>query len=203
MRRRDLQAAIVVAGMLVPVADATALWKDKVEVFVSETITRDDNVFRLSDASDPVTAIGSSSKGDTYTTTSLGFRFDVPVSRQRFLGELSWNDDRYDEFTVLNFTGHNGRAMWKWQAGNDLSGELGYTEILELASLANIQGDVQSSAPNPLKTQRTFLNAAYMFTPRWRLQGELSKREQTNEVLQENDISIMCTELTGSYVTPA
>ena len=203
LRRRDLQAAIVVAGMLVPVADATALWKDKVEVFVAETITHDDNVFRLSDASDPATTIGSSSKGDTYTTTLLGFRFDVPVSRQRFLGELSWSDERYDEFTVLNFTGHNGRAMWKWQAGNDLSGELGYTEVRELASLANIQGDVQSSAPNPLKTQRTFLNAAYMLTPRWRLQGELSKRKQTNDVFQENDTSINGTELTGSYITPA
>jgi exopolysaccharide biosynthesis operon protein EpsL len=203
LRRRDLQAAIVVAGLLAPVADAAALWNDKLEVFVSETITRDDNVFRLSDASDPVTAIGSSSKGDTYTTTSPGFRFDVPVSRQRFLGELTWNDERYNEFTVLNFTGHNGRAMWKWQAGNDLSGELGYTEVLELASLSNIQGDAQSTAPNPLKTQRTFLNAAYMFTPRWRLQGELSRRQQTNEVFLENDIGINGTELTGSYITPA
>jgi len=203
LRRRDLQAAIVVAGLLAPVADAAALWNDKLEVFVSETITRDDNVFRLSDASDPVTAIGSSSKGDTYTTTSPGFRFDVPVSRQRFLGELTWNDERYNEFTVLNFTGHNGRAMWKWQAGNDLSGELGYTEVLELASLSNIQGDAQSSAPNPLKTQRTFLNAVYMFTPRWRLQGELSRRQQTNEVFLENDIGINGTELTGSYITPA
>jgi len=203
LRRRDLQAAIVVAGLLAPVADAAALWNDKLEVFVSETITRDDNVFRLSDASDPVTAIGSSSKGDTYTTTSPGFRFDVPVSRQRFLGELTWNDERYNEFTVLNFTGHNGRAMWKWQAGNDLSGELGYTEVLELASLSNIQGDAQSTAPNPLKTQRTFLNAVYMFTPRWRLQGELSRRQQTNEVFLENDIGINGTELTGSYITPA
>lgn len=202
-RRRDLRAAIVVAGMLAPVADAAALWKDRVEVFVSETITRDDNVFRLSDASDPATTIGSSSKGDTYTTTSPGFRFDVPVSRQRFLGELTWNDERYKQFTVLNFTGHNGRAMWKWQAGNDLSGELGYTEILELASLANIQGDAQSSSPNPLKTQRTFLNAAYMFTPRWRLQGELSRREQTNGVFLENDIGINGTELIASYITPA
>ena len=92
MRRRDLQAAIVVAGMLVPVADATALWKDKVEVFVAETITHDDNVFRLSDASDPATTIGSSSKGDTYTTTLLGFRFDVPVSSvPLMLMSFSWN----------------------------------------------------------------------------------------------------------------
>ena len=83
LRGRNLQAAIVVAGMLVPVADAVALWKDKLEVFVSETITRDDNVFRLSDASDPVTAIGSSSKGDTYTTTSLTNRLRSPDRSHR------------------------------------------------------------------------------------------------------------------------
>lgn len=200
---RGLQAALIVTGVLVPVSDAAALWKDKFEVFVGGGVTHDDNVFRLSSASDPAAVLGSSSKGDTYTTTSLGFRLDVPVSRQRFLAAARWNQNRYDQYSVLNFTAHDEQAIWKWQAGNDLGGELGYTETLELASLANIQGNIQSSRPNPLKTQRKFFNSAYMLTPRWRLQGELSRREQSNGVFQENDISVNSTELAASYVTPA
>jgi exopolysaccharide biosynthesis operon protein EpsL len=116
---------------------------------------------------------------------------------------VRWNQHRYDQYSVLDFTDHDGQAIWKWQAGNDLAGELGYTETLELASLANIQGNAQSSTPNPLKTQRKFLNAAYMLTPRWRLRGEVSREEQSNTVFTENDIGINGADLTASYVTPA
>jgi exopolysaccharide biosynthesis operon protein EpsL len=127
------------------------------------------------------------------------------VSRQRFQGGLTLNNTSYDRFTVLNFDGHDGRAVWQWQIGNELSGQLGYTETLSLASLANIQSGVQSSTPNPLKTQRTFFNAGYRVNPRWELRGEVSRLEQSNEVPERrvNDIIIDGGELTVSYVTPA
>ncbi len=120
-----LKAALIVAGVLAPVSDAAALWKDKFEVFVGGAVTHDDNVFRLSDASDPSAVLGSSSKGDTYTTTSLGFRLDLPVRRQRFLAGVRWDQHRYDRYSVLDFTDHDGHAIWKWQAGNDLSRRVG------------------------------------------------------------------------------
>lgn len=200
---QSLGAAILLIGGLTPATDANALWGDRLELFVAETVTHDDNVFRISSQSDPAAVLGSPSKADTYHTTSFGINLDVPVSRQRFQGGLTLNNTNYDRFTVLNFDGHDGRAVWHWQIGNQLGGELGYTETLELASLANIQGGLQSSTPNPLKTQRTFFKAAYMLTPRWRLQGELSRREQSNGVFQENDIGVNGTDLTASYITPA
>jgi len=198
-------AAILLLGGLTPATDANALWSDRLELFVSEAVIHDDNVFRISSQSDPAAVLGSSSKGDTYRTSSLGFNLDVPVSRQRFQGGLTLNNTNYDRFTVLNFDGYDGRAIWQWQIGNELSGQLGYTEILALSSLANIQSGVQSSTPNPLKSQRTFFNAAYMLTPRWRLRGEVSRLEQSNGIpeFQVNDIGIDGTDLTASYVTPA
>ncbi len=60
-----------------------------------------------------------------------------------------------------------------------------------------------SVAPNPLKIQREFLNAAYMVTPRWRMRGEVSREKQSNEVFTENNIGINGADLTASYVTPA
>ena len=138
-------AAIVVAGVLVPVTDAVALWDDKLELFAAQTLTRDDNVFRISSGLDPAAALGSSSKGDTSSTTSLGFNLDVPESRQRFQGGVTWNKTRYDRFTVLNWDGHQGQGIWLWQVGNDISGQLGYTETFALASLANVQSGVQRS----------------------------------------------------------
>jgi exopolysaccharide biosynthesis operon protein EpsL len=197
-------AAIIVAGALVPVTNAVALWDDRLELFAAQTLTRDDNVFRISSGLDPAVVLGLSSKGDTYSTTSLGFNLDVPVSRQRFQGGVTWNKTRWDRFTILNLDGHQGRGTWVWQVGNDISGQLGYTESLILASLANVQSGVQSSTPNFLTIRRAFFNAEYMLTPRWRLRGEAGRLKLSNEVLerQVNNSSTDSVDLTASYVTP-
>lgn len=201
---RRFGAAIIVAGVLVPVTDAVALWDDKLELFVAETVSRDSNVFRIPDSADPVAVVGSSSKGDTYYTTSPGFNLDVPVSRQRFVGGVKWNYTRYNRFTVLDFDGHEGRAVWQWQVGNDLAGQLGYTETLALASLANSRAGILSGTPNSLQTRREFFNAAYLLTPRWRLRGEASRLKQANSLpeLRVNDIVIDGGDFGVNYVTP-
>jgi exopolysaccharide biosynthesis operon protein EpsL len=205
LKARRLCSALITVGALAPISDAAALWDDRLELFVSERVTRDDNVFRISDRLDPAVALGSPSKADTYQTTSFGFNFNIPVSRQRFQGGVTWNDIRYNRFTILNLTGRTGQAAWLWQAGNDLSGRLEYTESLALASLANIQSGVQSSTPNPLLTRRGLFNAAYRLTPSWRLDGELIRLERSNEAraFQVNDVTIDSAGGTVSYISPA
>lgn len=197
---------ILAAGALAPATDAVALWDDRLELFVSQTITHDDNVFRISGGLDPAAVLGSPSKADTYHTTSLGFNLDVPVSRQRVQARLARNITRYDRFTVLNLdNGRDGRAAWLWQAGNELSGELGYSDTLALASLANTRSGVLAGTPNVLNTRRAFVNAAYRLTPRWRMRGETSRLKQSNGVpaLQANDVTIDGADVTVSYVTPS
>ena len=203
---RIVGGAIAVAGLFLPAAKAFALWDDKLTLFAEEKAARDDNVFRISKNAAPE-GIGASSRGDTYRTTSLGLNFDVPVSRQRFQGAFARNDTRYDQLTALDFTGHEGRAMWLWQLGNDASGQLGYTETLALASFANIVSfaNPQSSRPDPLKTRQAFFSAAYLVTPRWRLNTGVSGLELTNgdPARQSLDLDVLYTEVALSYVTPA
>jgi exopolysaccharide biosynthesis operon protein EpsL len=200
-----LRAVLVSAAVLVPTLDAAALWDDKLELFVAETITYDSNVFRISSQADPVAILGSPSRGDTYTTTSPGFNLNVPYGRQRFVGGVKWNYTRYDRFKVLDFDGHEGRAVWQWQAGNDLSGQLGYSETLALESLANSRAGILTGTPNSLKTQRTFFDAAYELTPRWQLRGDVSRLDQDNSLATRavNDIIIEDAGVALSYVTPA
>lgn len=203
---RRIGAAITVAGVLAPTTEAVALWDDRLELFVSETVTWDDNVFRLSNDSDPEDFLGSPSKGDTYFTTSFGFNLDVPVGRQRLVGSFALNRTRYDRFGELELDdGRNGRAMWVWQVGNQLSGELGYTESLTLASLANVQSGIQSSTPNFVELKRTFFNAAYRPAARWQIRGDVSRLEQSNSAAERrlSDASIDGAELTVSYVSRA
>ncbi len=197
---QGLTAVIALGGVLMPVTKAFALWDETLKPFVEEKVTRDDNVFRLSKDLAPE-VIGASSRGDTYRTTSLGFNLDVPVSRQRFQAVFARNDTRYDQLTALNFTGHEGRAVWLWRVGNEVSGQLGYSETFALASFAYIQ----RATPNPLKTQQAFYNADWLLTPRWRIQSGVIGLEQSNSepVFQVNDVKILISDIAVSYVTPA
>jgi exopolysaccharide biosynthesis operon protein EpsL len=201
---RWLKAALVIVAALLPAADAVALWDDKLELFISETLVHDSNVFRISDRVDPLTVIGSPSKSDTYFITSPGFALNIPYSRQRFLAGIRWDFARYDRFKVLDFDGHEGRAIWQWQAGNDWSGQLGYSESLALQSLANSQTSILAGQPNALETQRAFLNANWRMTPRWTWRGDLGRTEQDNELpLQKlNNIVIENAGLALLYATP-
>lgn len=200
-RLRVLGGVIAVTGLLLPVTNAFALWDDKLQLYAEEKIARDDNIFRISKGVDPASAIGSASKGDTYYTTSVGIGLDVPVSRQRFQAAFARNDTRYEQFTDLDFIGHDSRAAWLWQLGNDLSGQAGYSEVLSLASFAYIQ----ANTPDPLKTRQAFVNAAFLVSPRWRLQGGWRGLEQTNgdPAFQTSDINISSADAALSYITPS
>jgi exopolysaccharide biosynthesis operon protein EpsL len=177
-----LRVLAMAAAILVWAGNAHALYDGRLEPFVSYAVTRDDNVFRLSAQSDPASVLGTDSTADTFTTTSAGLNFDVPTGRQRFVGGARVNDNRYDQFTVLDYTEVHGRAAWHWQAGNDFNGRIGATTDRALASLANVQEGVQLGTPNALRTRKAFLDAAYLLTPRWQLRGEVNRLEQENEV---------------------
>lgn len=199
--RAGSHLAAVAAGLLLVASDASALWGDKLEVFVAESVTSDNNVFRISKDRDPQAFLGSADKGDTYRTTSLGFNVDIPVSRQRFLAGSTWNQVRYGRFTDLNHLGRDTRATWLWELGDQLSGQLGYTETEALASFSNIQG----RSANPLKTQRAFGNAAYLLTPSWQLQAGLAGQAQrnVNQARKENDVDLQTIDMAVNYITPA
>jgi len=193
------------AAILVWEGDAHALADGQLEPFASYALTRDDNVFRLSSQSDPASVLGTPSTADTYSTASAGLNFDVPAGSQRFVGGVWVNDNRYDQFTALDFTEVHGRAAWHWQAGDAFSGRVGATTDRALASLANVQGGVQLGTPNALHTRKAFLDAAYLLTPRWRLGGEVSRLEQANAVaaLAVNDMTIDGVGLELSWRSPA
>lgn len=202
---RGLTVLALATGAMLWAKNSHALFDGRLEPFVAHAVIHDDNVFRLSERLDPASVLGSSSKSDTYRTTSAGLNLDVPVGRQRIQGGLSFNQNRFDRFSVLDFNERHGRALWQWVAGDDFSGRLGYTTDRALASLANIQGGVQLSTPNPLETKKALLDAVYLLTPRWRLRGEVSRLEQSNgaPALQVNDIRNDSIGVTFSHVSPA
>jgi exopolysaccharide biosynthesis operon protein EpsL len=148
----------------------------KLTPFAEETVTTDDNVFRISNQVDPVTAIGSPSRGDTYRTTSVGLSADVPVSLQRFQATVTYNSNRYDRFHELDYDGYDLHGSWLWQIGRNLSGQLGVTETYSLASFAQ----VLSVAPDRLHLREEFAKGSWLVTPDWKLYVAGDDLEQSN-----------------------
>lgn len=198
--------ALLASVLLLSATDASAFFGDTVQLFVAETVTHDDNVFRISKDLDPRTFLGSSSTADTYTTSQFGANLDLTVSRQRFLATTSWGQTHYQRFSRLDFDSHDLQGSWLWQLGDQWNGQLGYIETKTLASLSNVQsGVINPLTVNPLTTQRTFGTANYLITPNWLLEAGLAQTEQHNGdfTRQINDANVSNADLTFNYVSNA
>jgi exopolysaccharide biosynthesis operon protein EpsL len=191
----------IAAAMLGAASNASAFFDDRLQVVVGETVSHDSNVFRISQSADPQATIGSSERSDTWYNTGIGVRLDMPISRQRVLASLNWNQIRYDRFTGLNHIDRNGNVNWIWQAGNQWSGQLGYDETRTLASFNNFTGPV----PNPLTTKTLSGTANFLVDPHWELQAIASDMRQRNALAlrQPNDIDLSTLQLGVNYISNA
>jgi exopolysaccharide biosynthesis operon protein EpsL len=196
-----LVAAVAAAALLFPAGDAFALFGDRLELFAQERVTYDDNVFRIARDVDPTPITGSQSKSDIYTTTTLGLNLNVPVSRQVFQGGWAWNILRFNKFDDLDYTGHEGRAVWLWRLGNDLSGQLGYNDTKAQAAFAGLGARVF----DPVRTKTAYGNAVYNLTPSWRLSAGAADTTQRHQVdtRKLNDANIRTGNLGLAYVNAA
>lgn len=198
-------AAIAVAALVAPVAPARALLDERLELHVYQGFVHDDNVFRLARGADPGAELGSPSRADSYRVTAAGLKLDWPLGRQRIAAELRFDRQRFDRFDVLDLDGRHGQFAWHWQAGDHAAGRIGYGETLALASLANVQGGLQSSAPNFLETRQWLLEAGLALAPRWRLEAGAHRQRHENSAdeYRPSDATIDSLRIGPVYVTRA
>lgn len=203
MLRRHSTKALVALVTAAPVLDAAALWRDQLTPFISETVTQDNNVFRLADGVNPQLVIGAPSPKDVYFATSAGVGFDVPVAAQRLVGEVALNRYHFDRFDELDFSGYTARAVWQWRIGDRFNGDLGHDRSEALASLSNVQSGTRSTTPNVIRTERSYVSATYEPVSRWQFRVDLRDASQQNGALQyqPNNLDARSTEFTIAYVT--
>jgi len=194
----SLRTATLLAFAAALPTQAFALWGDRLELYVQENVVYDSNIFRLSDAR--ASALNLGEKSDTYYVTTAGLNLDLPVSRQRFRVGLALNESRFDRFKQLNFGGHDANAVWLWQLGNELNGDLGYTKTKTLASFTN----VLTVVPSTVEAERAYASANYLLTPRWRIGAAVDERRRrySDPGRQVNDIDITSGEGSLTYLTP-
>lgn len=177
---------------------AHALYGDRVEVFAAENVTYDSNVFRLPGDVDPGPIIGSSSRSDWSSTTSLGVTADLPYSQQRFQVDARGFATRFDRFGDLDYNGYNARANWLWALTSAVTGEVGASQSRTLSSFANMlvrQRDLVTS-------RNGWANGAWLVTPSWRVHGALTatREEHSTELRRAQDLERGSAEAGLSYV---
>jgi hypothetical protein len=161
---------VLVAAMLA----APAFAQDP-EVIAAVGVTRDDNIFRVSDGA---------AAADTWRVASLGLHLDVPASAQHIVLDALASDYRYARFSDLDHTAYTAQLAWQWQAGERTAGRLGYARESSLTSLANLQAGVQSSVVNRLVAQRWFAEGNYGLASHWRARAAFEHLDHDNSTAQ-------------------
>jgi exopolysaccharide biosynthesis operon protein EpsL len=169
-----------------------------VQFSVSGGLYHDDNVFRLSDGA---VVPGVTGRSDTIYRVGLGLKADLPVSRQHLLLDANINSYTYDRYSQLDNVAYRLGAAWRWQAGSQLSGDVGYTRDRYLGDL----GEVQATLKDEVTRDRFYASAGYLLTPRWRVRGgadwvKWDHGESSRSVL---DLRVTSTTVGLDYVTPA
>jgi len=121
----------------------------------------DNNVFR--GAAVPAGRNNSTAISHTYVRGNL----DLPVSRQRFLAEVTASNNKFWDLSYLDYNAIDFRGSWLWAAGERLRGELKYDRLRSIADFIDSPPTVQR-----LRTLQLYgLTGEYALTPRWRLTG--------------------------------
>ncbi len=167
----------------------------------SGSFTHDSNLFRLSDAVDAQTIIGTSDKSDNIYSLGAGGSYELQASRQKFLLEANVNDHKYQQFDQLDYVGYDARGEWKWQVGNFWDGTLGAGHRRYLGGFANVQSDIKDL----IDQDRVYASANYHLNSHVRLTLDLSQYDSRHGADSQKPYNNKTDNaaFTVNWVTPA
>jgi exopolysaccharide biosynthesis operon protein EpsL len=159
---RDALLAIVCC------ACGSVAWADAGDVFnvsVSQTLTYDDNLFRLPEGQNPQTGNGSASRSDTISHTGLRLTADKPVGRQVLHAAIGMTNVRYDRNRQLDGELTNYSASWDWTLGHLWTGALSWSRAQTIPGFSDYRAPVRDIVTTDAAAARAMLR----FHPDWRL----------------------------------
>lgn len=170
-----VRLACLVTTALAPAA-AHSLSDDHFTPFIEERFTSDDNLYRISKDVDPTLVLGEPFRSDSYFTTTAGLLFDVPVSLQKFVGNVNVFRVNYNRFSGLDYDGHDIRAKWLWRAGDTTTGDIGVVDTETLGAFS----ELLTTTPDRVKIHQGFGSITQELAQHWRLHAGAGRLEQRN-----------------------
>lgn len=179
----NISKCLTVVLLMLTLPRAGSAWADEDDAFslvTSASWQYQDNVLYLPDGQKPTFFGPDAPRSDHNYNASVGLNFDKRIGRQQLSANVTRYMVRYNNLDVLDYEGHNAFASWRWQAGNDLSGQLRYTSRRYLQGF----GDFRTTTPakNLVDLETLRFDAAYAVDAYWTLFGALSQDSVRNEL---------------------
>ena len=174
--RRRLSTMTCAVATAVCVHTVHADEYDTLNLVLSTSITRDSNLFRISDGADPQAVLGTPRKSDTVSVSALTLRVDKSISLQRFQLEVSETIYRYDNFSFLNFEALEYRGVWLWSLTPRIKGTLGADRRKSLVPF----GDIRAAQQNLRVADRRYATVEAQVTGGWHALAGASQFRQTD-----------------------
>lgn len=163
---------------------------DVINLTAGLSVTRDNNVLRVSDGTS-MAPFGGSGKGDTYLRGTLGISFDRLISQQRLQMSAEVDGYKYNNYSEFDNVGYNAAINYDWVIGRPFFGRVGgriyqYQPAIQDRGLQTSATDVDR---NEVERQTVYLNGGIRFTPRWSaIAGwDLDRRRNSSSIYQDAD----------------
>lgn len=198
---------LLLGGELPSKSYALASPDDTIRPFVASSLLYDSNFLRFSDNVNPMVVTGKSDKSEFVKQVAAGFDMDWTVSRQHFLVKANVNQNWFQNFSILDYTGWDTQAQWNWQLRNDLDGEIGYTNTEILGGYGQL--NLNTLVSNLQNSQRSFANVGYLFHPsgklklgvfRTEIQFDNIGRQTSNNIEDNAELNLQYLSPTGSIL---
>jgi hypothetical protein len=189
----DARAAIVEHDTLEvgvqPPDDALINREDGLDLTLSDALTYDDNIYRLSPNVTNLLVlpgIGPNPRRQDYIdTASADVNGQYSIGRQLLVGDFRVDDNLYDYNKNLDNVSTGDKVAWYWNAVGVLTGQVGADYYRGLAGFVN----ASVYARNIITTNDYYVTGRYQVGPKWGLYtGALeSSSNLSNSLTQGND----------------
>ncbi len=197
--------ALLTVGGMPEKSYALASPDDTIRPYVASSLLYDSNFLRLSDSVNPVLVTGKSDKSEFIKQITAGIDTDWTVSRQHIIVKANVNQNWFQNFTTLNYTGWDTQAQWNWHIKSNLDGHIGYANIQTMGGF----GQLNQLIGNIQNNQRSFADGGYLFHPngkinlgifRTELQYHEISRKISNNIEDNAEITLQYLSPTGSVL---
>lgn len=112
-----------------------------VRVYAFGDAVFDSNLFRLSEAAEPIPTAGDerNEQSDRYVRAGAGVRADLDWSRQQLHFDLNASHYSFERYSVLDEWLYGGNFRWRWEAGDRFKGSMGYARSKTYPNFAELQ----------------------------------------------------------------
>ena len=169
---------------------------------VSDSITYDDNFFRLpQNSSVPIT--GKSERSDITNEMSAGFQIDKPVSLQKFHFDMHLTKVKHQNYDFMDYDTTNYKALWDWAITPYLTGTIASEQTESSNGFSDFNSDKTKLNLNTNTVQR--VNFDWSPFGNWHLLGGLSENDSQNQqqIGGQGNPKTTNAELGTKYVFPS